>query len=231
MVTNSINNSESTRDRPVVIAAVAGPWRLLLRVSRQIHFACSLMIVTSATALAMYLSSLSLRARGIKPSFFTNDKLVALDPLVRLLFIGTWQAADRRGLLEDRPMKLKIQILPADDLDVDEALYQLQDAGFILRYHEKKVPDRRFLKIPNFPKHQNPHKDEKENDVPEYDQRKHTISTRPARCQHGAGTVSTPDQHHRKPADSWNLTPDSLTPDSLTFVEPPEGSTPVCQHE
>lgn len=190
----------------------------MILISR-IRRCCSLVTVTTATALILNLSSLSLRARGIKPGFFTNDRLVGLDPLIRLLFIGAWQAADRRGLLEDRPMKLKIQILPADDCDVDDGLYQLQEAGFVLRYHDRKAPEKRYIKIISFPKHQNPHKDEKANeDIPEYDPKKHVISTRPAQSQHGANTVSATDQHQSKPADSWNLTPDSLLPDSSTFV-------------
>lgn len=190
----------------------------MILISR-IRRCCSLVTVTTTTALILNLSSLSLRARGIKPGFFTNDKLVGLDPLIRLLFIGAWQAADRRGLLEDRPMKLKIQILPADDCDVDDGLYQLQEAGFVLRYHDRKAPEKRYIKIISFPKHQNPHKDEKANeDIPEYDPKKHVISTRPAQSQHGANTVSAPDQYQSKPADSWNLTPDSLLPDSSTFV-------------
>lgn len=193
---------------------------------KRIQILGSLVVVTFGTVIVLYFSSPSLRARGIKPSFFTNDRLVDLDPLIRLLFIGTWQASDRRGLLEDRPMKLKIQILPADDCDVDEFLYQLQDAGFVIRYHEKKAPEKRYIKIIKFPDHQNPHRDEKVNpNIPEFDPKKHGISTRPAGCQQGADTVPAPSQHQSNPADSYNLTPDSLTPDSLTFVNGTEPST------
>ena len=191
----------------------------------RIRLKIRLQVVTLYTVIILLVTSLALRSRNIKPGFFTNDRLVELDPLVRLLFIGMWQAADRRGLLEDRPLKLKIQILPADVCDIDEFLFQLQNTGFIVRYYEKEYPEKRYITILNFPTHQNPHKDEKENDVPEFDQEKHSISTRPARCQHDTDTVPAPDQHQINPADSLLLITDSLSPDSLTLVDPPEGST------
>ena len=50
------------------------------------------------------------RARNLKPSFFTNDKLAELHPLGRLLFAGLWTIADREGRLEDRPKRIKTDV-------------------------------------------------------------------------------------------------------------------------
>ena len=41
-------------------------------------------------------------ARNIKPAFFANEFLAELPCEARLLFIGLWTLADRRGRLEDR---------------------------------------------------------------------------------------------------------------------------------
>lgn len=103
------------------------------------------------------------RARTIKPSFFKNDDLVEIDPLGRLLFIGLWTIADREGRLEDRPKKIKMEILPADSCDVDAFLAALQDAGFITRY---EVDGKRYIQINNFSKHQNPHPRETGSEIP-----------------------------------------------------------------
>lgn len=54
------------------------------------------------------------RARNIKPSFFTNLELGECSPLARLLFIGLWCIADRKGRLEDKPKQIKIQTIPYD---------------------------------------------------------------------------------------------------------------------
>ena len=75
-----------------------------------------------------------MRARNIKPGFFKNDTLAELDFAGRLLFIGLWGIADRAGRLEDRPKKIKAEVFPYDEVNVDTFLGELARLGFILRY-------------------------------------------------------------------------------------------------
>jgi len=140
------------------------------------------------------------RARNIKPKFFTNEELVELPFATRLLFIGLWTVADRAGRMEDRPKRIKMDIFPADDIDVDAALNALQASGFLLRY---EAEGKRYIQVLAFDKHQNPHKDEK-------------ASAIPAPTGHGASTVQAPESNGGNLADS--LIPDSLIPESL-FTE------------
>lgn len=152
------------------------------------------------------------RARNIKPGFFANEELVELSFAVRLLFIGLWTIADRAGRLEDKPKKIKMALFPADNLDIDEALAELEKSGFIQRYEAEGT---RYIQILAFSKHQNPHKDEK-------------ASTIPAPCEHGVNTVQEPKQDGGNPADSLLLIPDSLNPDSgspVTDSQIPDPST------
>lgn len=137
------------------------------------------------------------RARNIKPSFFTNDELVELPMATRMLFIGLWTLADREGRLEDRPKRVKMNVFPADDVDVDESLSQLHEAGFIVRYQKDGG---KYIQILKFTKHQNPHKNERP-------------STIPAPDEHGASTVQAPEQHGGNHADSHD-SHDSLNPDT-----------------
>jgi len=97
------------------------------------------------------------RIRTIKPAFFQNEELAGLPGLARLLFIGLWTVADREGRLEDRPRRLKAQILPYDDADVDALLTALAGARFITRYSVDGVG---YIEIPHFGKHQRPHPNE-----------------------------------------------------------------------
>lgn len=135
------------------------------------------------------------RARNIKPSFFINEELVELPFSTRLLFIGLWTIADREGRLEDKPKKIKMALFPADDFDVNEALNQLQNSGFIVRYVADEI---QYIQILAFGKHQNPHI-------------KEPASTIPAPCKNDAKQV---------PAvlipDSPLLIPDSLSPSKPT---------------
>ena len=95
-----------------------------------------------------------MRSRNVKPGFFTNELLAEVSPLGRLLFIGLWCLADREGRLEDRPKRIKVEVLPFDDADVEELLEQLSQRGFIQRY---EVDGTRLIQVTAFARHQSPH--------------------------------------------------------------------------
>lgn len=86
-----------------------------------------------------------------------------LDFATRLLFAGLWTVADKDGRLQDRPKKIKIDVFPADNLDIDAMLQSLHDAKFIVRY---AVDGSKFIQINNWSKHQNPHHTEKASEIP-----------------------------------------------------------------
>jgi len=127
------------------------------------------------------------RKRELRPSFFTNEYLASLPFEARLLFAGLWTIADRRGRLEDRPLRIKAQLFAYDNLDIDKLLQMLADSEdrFIIRY----VADgKRYIQIPNFEKNQNFHKEEAESVIPPPP----TINTTAAPCEHPANTTAAP---------------------------------------
>lgn len=111
------------------------------------------------------------RARNLKPGFFDNETLAECEPLARLLFAGLWLHADREGRLEDRPKRLKAQILPHDNCDASALLDQLERHGFLVRY---QAGEGRFLQVVNFAKHQNPHPREPASSIPDATSREKT---------------------------------------------------------
>lgn len=149
------------------------------------------------------------RARNIKPGFFSNDELVELPFEGRLLFIGLWTIADRAGRLLDRPKKIKMDLFPADNVEVDNLLNGLAERGFIRRY---EVGDMRCIQVVNWEKHQNPHVKEVASILPEPDERR--TDTLRAPYKHGASTVQAPEIPERAGLipDSLNLIPDSGFP-------------------
>lgn len=166
------------------------------------------------------------RARNIKPGFFSNDELVELPFEGRLLFIGLWTIADRAGRLLDRPKKIKMDLFPADNVDVEALLTSLAERGFIRRY---EAEDLRCIQVVNWNKHQNPHVKEVPSILPEPDERRTDRVFAPD--LHGASTVLTPEIPERAGLipDSLNLIPDSgyliadtglLIPDSLQEQPP-----------
>ena len=154
------------------------------------------------------------RARNIKPSFFLNEDLAEIDPLGRLLFIGLWCMADRAGRLEDRPRRIKIELLPCDECDVDVLLQSLHDRGLIIRY---EIGGQRFIQVTNFAKHQSPHHQERASRLPappslELDYER--VRGRPPRAN--PGFISD------KPQASPGAI--ALIPDSFNTPKPPHSS-------
>jgi hypothetical protein len=104
-----------------------------------------------------------MRARNLKPGFFKNEDLASLDALARLLFEGLWCLSDREGRLQDRPLRIKAEVLPYESCDCDALLAQLTDKGFIRRY---EADGRRCIEVVNFKEHQKPHPHEPETELP-----------------------------------------------------------------
>jgi hypothetical protein len=104
------------------------------------------------------------RTRLIKPGFFSNDLLAECDPLARLLFAGLWTIVDRDGRMVDRRARIKAQLLPYDDCNIDHLMGQLVARGFIEVYAVDGVP---YLQVTGFAKHQRPHKKELSENLPE----------------------------------------------------------------
>lgn len=147
------------------------------------------------------------RARNIKPGFFQNEDLVELPYEYRLLFIGLWTIADREGRLENRPKKIKMQLFPADDLDLSEALLGLAKKNLITLY---SVDSDEYIQINNFLKHQHPHHKEADSVIPAPKDQGQTL-----------------DKPEASPSDSLNPITDSLNPSlsSEQSSKPPEDKT------
>ena len=107
------------------------------------------------------------RSRNIKPGFFLNEYLGTCDPYETLLFEGLWCLADREGILENRPLKIKAQLFPYRENITTQvitgALRNLSSNKFLGLYSVNAVD---YIVIFNFQKHQNPHKNEKVCDFP-----------------------------------------------------------------
>ena len=165
------------------------------------------------------------RARNIKPGFFQNDVLGDLSPLARLLFIGMWTIADYKGCLEYRPKKIKAQILPYDDCDVAKLANNLDKSGFISIY---SVQHQQYIKIVNFEKHQNPHKNEREtgSDIPDIDKKDSEFKDL-------ENIEINRDKNGTDRADSLLLIPDSLIPltDSLIPESRAKNTQPKKQND
>lgn len=155
------------------------------------------------------------RIRSIKPAFFLNEEVAALPFQWRLLFVGLWTQADRAGRLEDRPLRLKAALFPYDSVDTEEGLRCLEAARLIVRY---TVGDKRFIAVPTWDKHQQPHVREAASELPGPE---HVPSTVPASVQHpgsgsGSGKGADPDQEGSSEPRAA-AEPDDTSPIAMVF--------------
>lgn len=91
------------------------------------------------------------RIRNLKPDFWTDEKLVELEPWERLLFIGLWNFADDQGYMPFSPKRIKMQVFPADSLEVSRGLQSLISIGALTLYDSESG---QVLHITNWHKHQ-----------------------------------------------------------------------------
>jgi len=150
------------------------------------------------------------RARNIKPSLFTNEILGTLDPMITLLFCGLWCLADKDGILEDRPLRIKAEVFPyRENVDVNGYLTVMSQHNFIQRY---EVNGKKYIFVTEFLKHQRPHNTEVAKGYPKPQQRS---SGEYALTPLTNGELTVPPR-------SDSLIPDSLIPDSNTLSGKPD---------
>jgi hypothetical protein len=141
-----------------------------------------------------------------------------MPPLARLLFAGLWTLCDREGRVEDRPLRIRAEVLPYDQCDADDMLRTLADGGFIARYEADGV---RVIQVLAWSRHQNPHV-------------KEGPSRLPCRCENHASPVQAPDSHQTSTAQAPDKHETSteqtlLIPDS-GFLIPDSGSLGPFDH-
>lgn len=163
------------------------------------------------------------RSRNIKPGFYKNEDLAECSVWARYIFPGLWMLADREGRLEDRPKRIKGELLPFDLQDIEPLLAELAARKFIVRYQNSEGS---FIQISKFSTHQTPH----------YTEKSSVIKAPPLQEIAGDGSgsapvdgggVSTTDSGKSPPIKRGEKPPDSLIPDSLIpELKALSGSTP-----
>ena len=109
------------------------------------------------------------RIRYLKPDFFKDEDIKELSFEARLFYQGLWVQADRDGRGEDRPERLKIEIMPYDEIDAEKIMQILAcpkkngKRPFVIRY---EIDGEKYYQIINWQKHQKPHKTERDSDIP-----------------------------------------------------------------
>lgn len=108
------------------------------------------------------------RIRNIKPAFFKDSDLYDAEKAtglpLRVAYAGLWTVADRAGRFKWKPREIKTDVLPYDDVDMEDVLTGLENAKKIFRYKSGGF-DYGF--VLNFEKHQFINRNEIASQIPE----------------------------------------------------------------
>jgi hypothetical protein len=107
------------------------------------------------------------RIRTVKPELFKHEELfyaeIASKLPLRLAFTGLLTCCDRDGGFSWRPERLKLDILPYDNIDMAEVLEALATHKFINKYHHEA---KWYGYIPSWFKHQKINHRELKSNIP-----------------------------------------------------------------
>jgi len=159
------------------------------------------------------------RARNIKPGLYKNENLAECSIWARFIFPGLWMLADREGRMEDRPKRIKGELLPYDTVDVDPLLDELALNGFILRY---QLAGQCFIQICKFAEHQAPHVREQASTIPAPDETDESTTKEVPSIAKAVPETSL-DDGLPSPRSPDSLIPSSLIPDSPITTTTPDG--------
>ncbi len=176
-----------------------------------------------------------MRARNIKPGYYQNEDLAECSVWARYIFPGLWMMADREGRLEDRPKRIKRELIPSDNQDVEPLLAELAQRGFIIRYQKDGAS---YIQISAFWKHQSPHYSEKKSVIPppdNWESGRHDDQHAPGKLspKEVSGFQEDSGSSPGKPSSSRGgrnaLNHDSLIPDSLNPEEEDLSGSPSAR--
>jgi hypothetical protein len=91
------------------------------------------------------------RIRTIKPEFWTSEQIAECSPNARLMFIGLWNFCDDYGRHPASAKRLKMEVFPADSIEVRPLVKELLVAGLIEEY---ETEGQSFWQVTGWGKHQ-----------------------------------------------------------------------------
>lgn len=93
------------------------------------------------------------RIRSIHPEQWTDESFVSMSYPAQIACLGIRNLADDNGIIKLSPVEIKVRILPLADVDIDDVISEIIDAGHIMPYY---VGDQRYAMIRNFQDYQSP---------------------------------------------------------------------------
>ena len=94
------------------------------------------------------------RIRTIKPELWTSEQVVSCSPLSRLLFIGLWNFCDDHGVHQASYIRIKAEVFPADNFDINEIKSWINELIIHGLIHEYIAEEKPYWIVTGWRKHQ-----------------------------------------------------------------------------
>jgi hypothetical protein len=104
------------------------------------------------------------RIRSLHPGQWSDEDFVAMSFPARILALALRNIADDHGVFEWKPLTIKMQLLPADNIDVTEMLSEMVANKIVVEFDAE---GKRYGAIRNFMKWQRPKKPSYQHPCPE----------------------------------------------------------------
>lgn len=137
------------------------------------------------------------RIRSIKPEFWSSEQVADLSPLARLAFIGLWTFCDDAGRHSASPRRLKMEVMPADDVTSEAVaglVQEMIEAGLVFEY---EVEGERFWQVTGWNRHQKIDKPTLRHPAPQFDES--SASSRRALGDHSTSSRRVLDESSTSP--------------------------------
>ncbi|WP_442580743.1 hypothetical protein ACSBOB_01700 [Mesorhizobium sp. ASY16-5R] len=95
------------------------------------------------------------RIRSTHPGQWSDEDFVALSYPARLLALAVRNIADDRGIFEWKPLTMKMQLMPADNVDIGDLLSELVGNNIVIKF---EAGGKQYGAIRNFMRWQRPKK-------------------------------------------------------------------------
>lgn len=104
------------------------------------------------------------KVRYLKPQALYDEDVVSMSMVARYVWAYLPCIADRAGRLIDKPISIKLELLPNDSVDMDAILNEIAEKKHIERY---MVGEKKYIQIRSFLKHQKPWTNEPQSVIPQ----------------------------------------------------------------
>lgn len=112
------------------------------------------------------------RIRTVKPEIWASEQVISCSPLSRLLFIGLWNFCDDNGVHQASYIRIKAEVFPADNLDINEIKSCINELINNRLIREYMVDDIAYWIVTGWKKHQRIDKPTYRHPLPQSDLKK-----------------------------------------------------------